>query len=128
LKSQSMKSAMAQLASQVDSDLMATTIEFPSWVGTPGQKIDSPADFFEAPQRLDELCVPMTDRNAVLTPADTYGIAGNLLANAGQAGNEVAKNALQKAKIPMLGNTEPYMSQTVYNLTCGTRNATAAVN
>lgn len=126
LKSKVMKSAMGQLASQIDSDLMARILEFPSWVGTPGQLVDSPADFFKAPERLDDFAIPVEDRFAVMTPADTYGMAGNLLANAAQNGS-VAQNALQKAKIPILGNVDPYMTQTVASLTCGTRNATAAV-
>lgn len=127
LKSKIMKSSMAQLASQIDSDLMATTLEFPNWVGTPGQLIDSPADFFQAPQRLDELAIPAEDRYAILAPGDTYAVAGNLLASAAQNGS-IAKNALEKAKIPMLGNTDPYMSQTVKTLVCGDRNATGAIN
>ncbi|NEX94407.1 P22 phage major capsid protein family protein [Caulobacter sp. 17J65-9] len=126
LKSKVMKSAMGQLASQIDADLMARVLEFPNWVGTPGQLVDSPADFFKAPERLDEMAVPVEDRNAVMTPADTYAMAGSLLANAAQGG-EVAKGALQKAKIPVLGSTEPYMTQTVASLTCGTRtNGTVA--
>ena len=46
---------------------------------------------------------------------------------AGMAGNDVAKNALQKAKIPILGNVDPYITQTVPSLTTGTR-ANGAVN
>ncbi|WP_091742939.1 P22 phage major capsid protein family protein [Phenylobacterium immobile] len=126
LKSKVMASSMAALASQIDSDLMATTLEFPNWVGTPGQLVDSAADFFRAPERLDELAIPQTDRKAVLTPSDTYAMAGNLLGLAAQQG-EVARNALEKAKIPILGNTDPYMTQTVASLTCGTR-TNGAVN
>lgn len=126
LKSKIMSGAMSQLASQIDSDLMAETLEFPNWVGTPGQTIDSPADFFKAPQRLDEMAIPPEDRYAILSPADTYAVAGNLLASAAQNGS-IAKNALEKAKIPLLGNTDPYMSQTVKTLVCGDRNATAAI-
>lgn len=126
LKSKVMASSMAALASQIDSDLMATTLEFPNWVGTPGQLVDSAADFFKAPERLDELAIPQTDRKAVLTPSDTYAMAGNLLSLAAQQG-EVARNALEKAKIPILGNTDPYMTQTVASLTCGTR-TNGAVN
>lgn len=125
LKSQVIKSAMVTVASQIDTDLIGEVKYFHNWVGTPGNLIDSPADFFYAPQRLDEMAVPMTDRYAVLSPADTYATAGNLLTLAAQAG-DVAKSALQKAKIPMLGNTDPYMTQTIPALTTGTRVASGA--
>lgn len=121
LKSQVMKNAISQLASQIDSDLGQEVLEFPSWVGTPGLVVDSPADFFKAPERLDNMAIPLTDRNAIMTPGDTYGMAGSLLASAGMAGNDIAKSALQKAKIPVLGNTDPYMTQTVPTLVTGTR-------
>lgn len=120
LQSKVMNAAMAQIASKIDGDLVAKTLEFHHWVGTPGELVNSPADFFLAPQRLDEMAVPMTDRNAILTPADGYGMAGSLLGNAAQVG-DVARSALAKAKIPMLGNVDSYISQTVPSLTMGTR-------
>lgn len=125
LKGKILKGAMTQLGSQIDSDLMQETIEFPGWVGTPGQLVDSPADFFKAPERLDNLAIPVADRYAVLTPSDTYAMAGNLLTNAAQQG-AIAKSALEKAKIPVIGNIDPYMTQTVVSLTTGTRAASGA--
>lgn len=120
LKSTSMKSAMGQLASQIDSDLQQVTLEFPHWVGNPASTINSPSAFFQIPERMDDMAIPLTDRAAIMTPTDTYAVAGNLLASAAQSG-DVAKNALQKVKIPLLGNIDPYMSQTVPSLTTGTR-------
>lgn len=120
LKSKTLDASMAQIASYVDAALIGRVNEFHNWVGTPGQLIDSPADFFKAPQRLDEMAVPANDRNAILTPADGYAMAGALLTNAAQQGS-VAKTALEKAEIPLLGNTKPYITQTVPSLTTGTR-------
>ena len=40
---------------------------------------------------------------------------------------ESAKNALQKAKIPILGNVDPYITQTIPSLTTGSR-TNGAVN
>jgi hypothetical protein len=124
LKSKVLDASMAQIASYVDGQLIARVNEFHNWVGTPGQVIDSPADFFKGPQRLDELAVPQSDRNAILTPADAYGLAGNLLASAAMNG-DIASTALKKAKIPVIGNVDTYMTQTVPSLTCGTRTAGA---
>ena len=125
LKSKVIKAAMTQIASQIDGDLIDNVKYFSNWVGTPGNLIDSPADFFLAPQRLDEMAVPMSDRNAVLTPADGYAMAGSLLANAALAG-DTARNALQKAKIPMLGNVDSYITQTIPSITMGSRTASGA--
>ena len=127
LKSKVLDASMSQIASYIDQQLIARVSEFHNWVGTPGQVVDSPADFFLAPQRLDEMAVPANDRNAIMTPQDGYGMAGSLLASAGMAGNDVAKNALQKAKIPILGNVDPYITQTISSLTTGTR-TNGAVN
>jgi len=126
LKSKVLDASMSQIASHIDGKLIARVAEFHNWVGTPGQLIDSPADFFKAPQRLDEMAIPANDRNAILTPADGYAMAGNLLNLAAQQG-DIAKNALQKAAIPVLGNTKPYITQTVPAITTGTR-TNGAVN
>lgn len=124
LQSEIMNSQAAQLAQTIDSDLMAMTLEFPNWVGTPGQDINSATDFFKAPERLDMLAIPQTDRAGVLSPADYWALAGNFTSLYAQ--NEVANTALQRARIPLIGNVQPYMSQSVINLTTGTRAATGA--
>lgn len=120
LKSKIIKAAMAQIASQIDGDLIDTTKYFNNSVGTPGNTISTVAGFFAGPQRLDEMGIPMSDRNAILTPADGYAMAATFTGLAALAGN-TALDALQKAKIPMLGNTQPYISQTVPAITTGTR-------
>lgn len=126
LKSKIIKGVMTQIASQIDGDLIDNIKLFHNSVGTPGVTIDSPADFFLAPQRLDEMGVPTSDRNAVLSPADTYGLAGNLLASAALA-NDIAKSALQKVKIPMMGNIDSYMTQTAPGLLTGSRATTGTL-
>jgi hypothetical protein len=126
LKSKVMENSMAQLASQIDQDLADELLEFPSWAGTPGQIIDSPTDFFKMPERMDELAIPSAGRASVLSPTDTWALAGSLLNNAAQVGS-VAKNALNDARIPMIGGIDAYMSQTVPTLTTGTR-TNGAVN
>lgn len=120
LKDKVMNASMATIASAIDGSLIARVNEFHNWVGTPGTTMSAPSAIFAAAQRMDEGAVPMDQRNAVLTPADGYGIAGSLLANAAQAGS-TAGNALQKAKVPMIGNIDAYITQTIPSLTTGTR-------
>lgn len=117
---------MVAIAQQIDSDLMAQVLKFPSWVGTPGQTIGSSTDFFRAPQRLDEMAVPNTDRNAILSPADWWALAGSFT-NATYFDNDINKSALQRAKLPLLGSVQPYMTQSVIALGTGTRTASGAI-
>jgi hypothetical protein len=124
LKSNIMQAEAAALAQEIDSDLMEQTLEFPNWVGTPGQVIDSATDFFAGPQRLDEMAVPGAGRSGVLSPADYWKLAGTFTGLYAQS--EVANTALQRARIPLLGNVQPYMTQSVINLTTGTRAASGA--
>lgn len=124
LKSNIMNAEAAALAQEIDSDLMEQTLEFPNWVGTPGELIDSAQDFFAGPQRLDEMAIPQSDRNGVLSPADYWALAGTFTNLPTQEG--IATTALQRARLPITGNVQPYMTQSVINLTTGSRAATAA--
>jgi hypothetical protein len=103
---------------------MGQFIYFPHWVGSPGELINSPTDFFKAPERLDDAGVPMDKRFALLTPSDGYAMAGNLVTLAAQT--QIAQDALTKARIPMLGNIDPYIGQSVATLTTGTRATSGA--
>lgn len=116
--------AMIQLANQVDTDLMALYKDVPNWVGTPGQTIDGFSDFAAAPERLDELAVP-SDRAAVLSPADHWGLAGSQTALFMQ---DVAKGAYRKGSIGMIGDVDTYMSQNVPTHTVGAHGGTPLVN
>ena len=121
-----MNAKAATLAQEIDSVLMNATIEFPNWVGTAGTKIDSPADFFLAPERLDDQAVPGDARNGVLSTRDYWGIASNLTSG-NLFDNDVNKTALERARLPLMGNVQPYMTQSTINLVCGTR-TNGAVN
>ena len=126
LKSKIIKAAMTQIASQIDGDLIDQTKYFNNSVGTYGNTVSTVAGFFAAPQRLDEMGVPMSDRNAVMTPADGYALAATFTGLAALAG-DTAVSALQRAKIPMIGNTNPYITQTVPAITTGNRVTTTTL-
>lgn len=119
LENQVLKAKASALAQQIDSDLMETTLGFPFWEGTPGETINSFTDFSYGPQRMDEFAIPNDERYAVLSPADYWGIASNFTSLAGS--DKIVQTALEKAKLPIMGNVSAYMSQNVKNVTCGTR-------
>jgi hypothetical protein len=111
------KPQMIALANHIDLAVMSELVDnCPNWVGTPGQTINSYADFALAPQRLDELSVP-AGRVAILSPADHWGIVPTL---AGTFIQGVNKSALERAKLPMIGDVDMYMSQNVVSHTNGT--------
>lgn len=108
--------AMVQLANQVDADLMALYKYVPKWAGTPGQTVNSYADFSAAPQLLDEYAVPAAGRSAVLSPSDHWGLLGSQAALYIQ---DAAKGAYRTASLGMIGNVDTYMAQNVPTHTTG---------
>jgi len=120
-----MQEEAAAIAQEIDSDLAGMVKTFPSWVGTPGETINSAVDFFKGPERLDLMAVPQ-DRHGVLSPTDYWGLAGNFTSLYAQ--DKVAMDALTKAKLPIVGSVQPYMTQNVPNLTLGSRAGTITVN
>jgi hypothetical protein len=118
-----LKPQMIRLANYVD-DLIVTELTNQSynWVGTAGNVIDAASDFFKGPERLDNLGVPTDSRIGLLCPGDYWGLAGTLT---GLYINDVATSALKRAKLPMMGNVDLYMSQNVLSHTNGNWGASA---
>lgn len=119
------KPAMIQLANQVDVDLHSLYQQVPNWVGTPGQTVNSYADFAKAPERMDEYAVPAADRSAILSPADHWGLLGSQTALYMQ---DVAKGAYRNGSLGMIGGVDTYMAQNVPTHTVGVATGTPAVN
>jgi hypothetical protein len=117
--------ALNQLANQVDADLQALYRFVPSWVGTPGQLVNAYADFYKAPERLNEFGVPTDQRCATLSPADHAGLLG---AQTGLFISSAAQDAYRKAKLGVLGDVDTYMAQNVKTHTVGVATGTPAVN
>lgn len=122
LKSRVLDASMAQIATYIDQQIGARLNEFHNWVGTPANTLSTAAGFMAGPQRLMEGAVPMNDVNAVLNPADGYALSATLSSNAAQVGS-VAGGALGKAKVPMIGGVDSYITQTIPSVTTGTRTA-----
>jgi hypothetical protein len=118
-----MKPALVRLADEIDRDVMALYKLVPNWVGTPGQVVNSFADFAKGPERLDHFAVPTDMRSAVLSPADHWGMLGSFT---GLFIQDTAKTALQRAKLPDIGGVTPYMAQNVPAHTNGAGGATGS--
>jgi len=110
------KPAMVQLANQIDSDLLALYSSVPSWVGTPGQTVNSFSDFYKGPERLNEFGVPMDGRTALLSPADEAGMVGAQTALYIQ---NAASDAYRKGSLGMVGGVDTFMSQNIQTHTTG---------
>lgn len=117
--------AMVQLANQVDVDLHALYKGIPNWVGTPGEIINSFADFAKGPERLDEGAVPQSDRCSVLSPADHWGLVGSQTA---LYVDTIAKPAYRSGSTGMIGNVDTYMTQNVATHTTGSRSGSILID
>jgi hypothetical protein len=115
------KPGMIQLGNQIDRDVHALYKDVWNWVGTPGQTVDSFADFAKAPERLDLGAVPMDERSAVLSPTDEYGMLGSQTALYMQ---DVAKSAYRDSSLGRIAKIDTYSSQNVQTHVTGTRDNT----
>lgn len=108
--------AMVQLANQVDADLHALYKYVPNWVGTPGELINSFADFSKAPARLDNGAVPQDQRCAVLSPDDHWALVGSQTA---LYVDTIAKPAYRNGETGKVGGVDLYSTQNVASHTVG---------
>lgn len=118
------KPAMVQLANQIDVDLHLLYKDIPNWVGTPGNTINSFADFAKGPQRLDETAVPQDGRTAVLSPADMWGLVGS---QTSLYTDSIVKPAYREGMAGMIAGVDTYMTQNVQTHTTGS-DVTGTVN
>src|SRR5215470_9183696 len=119
-----LKPALITIANQIDRDVAGLYRKVWNWVGTPGQTIDAFSDFGKAPQRLTEMAVP-DDRCGVLAPADKWGLLGSLT---GSFVQDISRPAIERARLPMVGNVDLYETQNVRTHTVGTKAGTPLVN
>lgn len=122
-----LKPAMVSLVNDIVKDCMDTY--YPTvynWAGTAGQTINSFADFAKGPERLDEMAVPMTQRNAWMSPSDYWSMVG---AQAGLgASDKLVGDAWRTGKLSGLAGFDGiYMAQTTPTHTNGAAVDTNAV-
>ena len=121
-----MKPAMSSIINYMANDVLTTMYKrLYHWVGTPGETINSFADFALGPRRLDTMAVPMGDRYAALSPADHWGMLGSQTALYIQ---DAARGAYREGSLGTIGGIETRMSQVVPTHTVGPLGGTPLVN
>jgi hypothetical protein len=121
-----MKPAMSNMINYMANDILSTMYKrVYNWVGTVGGTVDSFAKFAKAPQRLDTMAVPMDNRNAVLNPADFWGLLGSQTALYIQ---DAAKGAYRDGSLGMIGGVDTRMNQMAPTHTVGPLGGTPLIN
>lgn len=95
-----------------------------NWAGTPGQDINSFADFAKGAERLDLMAVPTDARYAALHPQDHWGLLGSQTA---LYITDAAKGAYRDGSLGRIGGIETYMSQVLPTHTTGSRDDTTPI-
>jgi hypothetical protein len=119
------KPAMISLANKVDRDLCSLYASVPNWVGTPGQVVNSYADFSKGPQRLDEGAVPRDSRHAVLAPEDHWALAGS---QTSLFFSGIGTPAYRQGSIGNIGGVDTFMDQNVRTHTVGVATGAPLIN
>ena len=120
------KPAMSNIVNYVAADVSTALYRGAyNWVGTPGQLVNSFADFAKGPERMDEMAIPMSGRCAILSPADNWGMIGSQtqLYNTG-----TEKSAYREGSLGMIAGVDTYSSQVAPTHTVGVATGTPLVN
>jgi hypothetical protein len=114
--------AMSSIVNHVAADVFSTMYKgIYNWVGTPGERINAYSDFAKAPERLDEMAVPTSDRHSILSPNDNWGLVGAQTALYIQG---AANSAYREGSLGQIGGVDTYMCQVTPTHTTGTRDDT----
>jgi hypothetical protein len=92
-----------------------------NWAGTPGELINSAADFTKGTVRANHMLIPMQDRTMIMSPDDHGALLGSQTA---LYITEAAKAAYRDAELGRILGVETYMSQVTPYHTAGTRTNT----
>lgn len=131
MQNETMKSAASTLAHSIDMHIARQTLKFNSWVaggapGTPGvnatlgtSAINNQSVLQAAHTRLMDNGVPNVDLNGVINFTDNEVVAGALTSAFLPA--DVNRPALERQRLPIVGNIDWYATQQIPAFTAGTR-------
>jgi len=123
MQNASMSQAASALAHFVDNAIAQESLGFYGSVGTFGQPIRSPQQFNAVHTQLMMQSVPNENLSACVAFQDGELIRGSLISGDIQGTN---KDALSRARIPVLSEIDLYATQQLPSLTVGTRVASGA--
>lgn len=90
-------------------------------VGTVGEIINSFSDFSKAPERMDEMAIPTSDRFAILSPTDSWAMVGaQTVLNNGS----MVSSSFREGELGNIGGLKTHRSPVVPTHVCGTRTNT----
>lgn len=116
------KPAMSRLVNEVVYDCLSQFTPFVyNWVGTPNTAMDSFADFYKGPERMNQMAIPLEDRYAVLNPGDHAAMLGNLT---GLYIEKDARDAYRNGSLGNIGGCDTMMTQVMPTQTWGTADNT----
>lgn len=131
MQNETMKSAASTLAHSIDMFIAKQTLQFPNWIagGAPGtagvnatlgtSNINNQSVLQSAHTRLMDNGVPNVDLSGVIGFTDFELVAGNLLST--YSPPDVNRPALERQKLPIVGNIDWYGTQQIPAFTTGTR-------
>ncbi len=131
MQNETMKSAASTLARSIDMHIARQTLKFNSWVaggapGTPGvnailgtSAINNQSVLQAAHTRLMDNGVPNVDLNGVINFTDNEVVSGALTSAFLPA--DVNRPALERQRLPIVGNIDWYATQQIPAFTAGTR-------
>jgi len=120
------KPAMVSLVNNIAADVLSQMyVGTYNYVGTPGETVNSFADFVKVPERMDIMAMLSSDRTALLSPTDFYAFVGSQTALYAPG---LVQSAYREGSLGQVAGIETMKTQVVPTHTVGARGGTPLVN
>jgi hypothetical protein len=116
------KPAVINIVNEIARDVSVQMYQgFYNWIGTAGNAVDSFADFALVAARMDEMSIPVAERNALFSTSDYWSLVGSQTAlyNGG-----MVSDSYRKGELGRIANMATWASQVTPVHTTGTRDNT----
>lgn len=127
VRKRSLTEAARAMAQKINSNMFDLYKDLYNWAGTPGQTINSMADWNKAPLLLDKFDVPAANRYGVVTPTDGWALADSQYGLYGS--DKLIEEAWKKGMLSRdAGGVRLFRNSQVRNHTVGTYGGTPEVD